>query len=306
MLKTAARPSSVRAIRVIARVRLFSHECHARLIGEFAARPEAPAQDPSSSTGSPTATRGDGTGRAGLSNGEIASRLVVSPATSQDTRQPSMRKLGAHDRAQLVVLDTRRGSSMPGHALAAAVVRHLGAAACCSRRRQSELERVCELRRDTPRFRPRREARQIDIRRGARSGSGRGRVVEQARRSLGPSHSGPETRPGRRPSLVPCASRQTSYRRQHQEVLDDQETRSLPLPSLPTARASSACVSWSSSSRKRSARDVRSRREAVPPCRTRRVAEQGDRLGNSAVDGRRSRTRTTRRPAFSDEEIETA
>jgi len=53
---------------------------------------------------------------AGLSNGEIATHLVVSPATAKTHVSRAMRKLGAHDRAQLVVTAYETGLVAPGHA----------------------------------------------------------------------------------------------------------------------------------------------------------------------------------------------
>jgi DNA-binding NarL/FixJ family response regulator len=50
----------------------------------------------------------------GLSNEEIAARLVISMATAKTHVGRSMRKLGAHDRAQLVVFAYESGLVVPG------------------------------------------------------------------------------------------------------------------------------------------------------------------------------------------------
>ena len=51
---------------------------------------------------------------AGLSNEEIAERLVVSPATARTHVSRAMVKLGARDRAQLVVFAYESGLVRPG------------------------------------------------------------------------------------------------------------------------------------------------------------------------------------------------
>jgi DNA-binding NarL/FixJ family response regulator len=50
----------------------------------------------------------------GLSNEEIADRLVLSPLTAKTLFSRSMVKLGVRDRAQLVVLAYESGLARPG------------------------------------------------------------------------------------------------------------------------------------------------------------------------------------------------
>ena len=50
----------------------------------------------------------------GLSNDEIAEKLVISPATAKTHVSRAMRKVNAHDRAQLVVLAYETGLVVPG------------------------------------------------------------------------------------------------------------------------------------------------------------------------------------------------
>ncbi len=59
----------------------------------------------------------------GLTNREIAERLVVSPATAKTHVSRSMMKLHAHDRAQLVVLAYQTGLVTSGASAARAAVR---------------------------------------------------------------------------------------------------------------------------------------------------------------------------------------
>jgi DNA-binding NarL/FixJ family response regulator len=49
----------------------------------------------------------------GLSNDEIADRLYVSPATAKTHVNRAMTKLGARDRAQLVVIAYQSGLVLP-------------------------------------------------------------------------------------------------------------------------------------------------------------------------------------------------
>ena len=51
---------------------------------------------------------------AGLTNEEIATKLYVSPATAKTHVSRAMIKLGARDRAQLVVLAYESGLVRPG------------------------------------------------------------------------------------------------------------------------------------------------------------------------------------------------
>ena len=54
----------------------------------------------------------------GLSNDEIAERLVISPSTAKTHVNRAMMKVGARDRAQLVVFAYESGLMRPGRATA--------------------------------------------------------------------------------------------------------------------------------------------------------------------------------------------
>ena len=105
----------IRAVRVVAGGdSLLSPGITRRLIGEFAAR----AKEPPSASALEQLTDRErevmALVGAGLSNREIADRLVVSPATAKTHVSRAMLKLGARDRAQLVVLAYEFGLVRPG------------------------------------------------------------------------------------------------------------------------------------------------------------------------------------------------
>jgi DNA-binding NarL/FixJ family response regulator len=105
----------LRAVRVIAEGEaLLSPRVTRRLIGEFArrARPGRSVRELDLLTAREreiVALVAEG-----LSNGEIAARLVVSPATAKTHVSRAMVKLAARDRAQLVVLAYETGLVRPG------------------------------------------------------------------------------------------------------------------------------------------------------------------------------------------------
>jgi DNA-binding NarL/FixJ family response regulator len=105
----------IAAVRLVARGEaLLSPSVTRRVIEEFAVRAKEPP---------PTGDLDELTERErevmalvgnGLSNEEIAGRLVVSPATAKTHVSRAMVKLGARDRAQLVVLAYEYGLVRPG------------------------------------------------------------------------------------------------------------------------------------------------------------------------------------------------
>lgn len=105
----------LRAIRVIARGdALLSPNVTRRLIAEFASRPkrcEATAEQLEWLTEREREVMA--LVAAGLSNHEIAQELVISSATAKTHVSRAMRKLHAHDRAQLVVFAYASGLVLP-------------------------------------------------------------------------------------------------------------------------------------------------------------------------------------------------
>jgi DNA-binding NarL/FixJ family response regulator len=105
----------IEAVRVVAAGEaLLSPSVTRRLIGEFAAR----AKEPPRSTALEELTDRErevmALAAGGLSNEQIAERLVVSAATAKTHVSRAMIKLGARDRAQLVVIAYESGLVRPG------------------------------------------------------------------------------------------------------------------------------------------------------------------------------------------------
>ncbi|WP_266376887.1 response regulator [Streptomyces canus] len=85
-----------------------------RLIAEFAARSKEPAAEGALAELTEREREVMALVGIGLSNDEIARRLVVSPLTAKTHVSRTMVKLGARDRAQLVVLAYESGLVRPG------------------------------------------------------------------------------------------------------------------------------------------------------------------------------------------------
>jgi DNA-binding NarL/FixJ family response regulator len=106
----------VRAVRVVAAGEaLLSPGPTRRLIAEYAARSRA-ASPPANQLAALTEREREVLALValGLSNEEIAARLVVSPLTAKTHVSRAMSKLGARDRAQLVVAAYEAGLVRPG------------------------------------------------------------------------------------------------------------------------------------------------------------------------------------------------
>jgi DNA-binding NarL/FixJ family response regulator len=106
----------LQAVRVVARGdALLSPSVTRRLISDIASRPERPA-----ATGRILASLTDREREVmtlvaeGLSNDEIAARLFLSPLTAKTHVSRIMTKLGARDRAQVVVMAYETGLVTPG------------------------------------------------------------------------------------------------------------------------------------------------------------------------------------------------
>ena len=105
----------LRAIRVVADGgSLLSPGVTRRVIGEFVARrPRQPAPHPGLRTLTEREREVVALVAEGISNKEIAERLVISPATARTHVHRAMSKLYAHDRAQLVVVAFQSGLTAP-------------------------------------------------------------------------------------------------------------------------------------------------------------------------------------------------
>ncbi|RKT51901.1 LuxR family two component transcriptional regulator [Saccharothrix australiensis] len=115
LLKDTDPVELLHALRVVARGEaLLAPSVTRRLIEEFAARPEHRRPDPGALRELTAREREIlALVAGGLSNDEIAAHLVISPATSRTHVSRVMTKLGARDRAQLVVLAYESGLVRP-------------------------------------------------------------------------------------------------------------------------------------------------------------------------------------------------
>lgn len=103
------------AVRAVARGdALLSPGVTRRLIEEFATRLRAPGSLPGLDALTDREREVMALVGEGLTNDEIAARLVVSPATAKTHVSRAMMKLGARDRAQLVVFAYESGLVRPG------------------------------------------------------------------------------------------------------------------------------------------------------------------------------------------------
>jgi DNA-binding NarL/FixJ family response regulator len=93
---------------------LLSPSVTRRLIAEFATRAKEPAATKALDALTDREREVMSLVGAGLSNEEIAERLYMSPATAKTHVSRAMIKLGARDRAQLVVFAYESGLVRPG------------------------------------------------------------------------------------------------------------------------------------------------------------------------------------------------
>lgn len=118
LLKDTDPDDLLEAVRVVAAGdALLAPSITRRLIAEFASRPPAPSHTSGDLADLTEREREVLTlvGR-GLSNGEIATELFISPATAKTHVSRVMMKLAARDRAQLVVIAYESGLVSPGSA----------------------------------------------------------------------------------------------------------------------------------------------------------------------------------------------
>ncbi|WP_326810525.1 response regulator transcription factor [Streptomyces scopuliridis] len=102
-------------VRVVARGdALIAPAVTRRLIAEFAGRGKRPDPSPRLNALTEREIEVMGLVGAGLSNQEIAQRLVLSPATAKTHVSQIMTKLSVRDRAQLVILAYESGMITPG------------------------------------------------------------------------------------------------------------------------------------------------------------------------------------------------
>ena len=114
LVKSTEPEELVQAVRVVtAGDALLSPSVTRRLVAQFAAQPRGPAAPPSLDRLTEREKEVMALVAEGLSNEEIAQRLVVSPATAKTHVSRAMVKLNARDRAQLVVFAFESGLVRP-------------------------------------------------------------------------------------------------------------------------------------------------------------------------------------------------
>jgi DNA-binding NarL/FixJ family response regulator len=115
LVKSTEPAELVHAVRVVtAGDALLSPGVTKRLVAEFAERAKEPGSTPALEALTDREREVMRLVAEGLSNEEIAERLVVSPSTSKTHVSRAMVKLGARDRAQLVVFAYESGLARPG------------------------------------------------------------------------------------------------------------------------------------------------------------------------------------------------
>jgi DNA-binding NarL/FixJ family response regulator len=115
LLKDTEPVELVHGVRVVAHGdALLASSITRRLIAEFAARVAHPDPGPRLSALTDREREVMALVAAGLSNDEIAARLVLSPATAKTHVSRIMTKTQARDRAQLVILAYESGLTVPG------------------------------------------------------------------------------------------------------------------------------------------------------------------------------------------------
>ncbi|MGW3741621.1 response regulator [Streptomyces sp. NPDC005146] len=114
LLKDTEPAELLQAIRVAARGdALLSPAITRRLIGEFVSRPPDRATAPGFETLTRREREVSALAARGLTNEEIAAHMVISPFTAKTHISRAMTKLGARDRAQLVVFAYESGLVAP-------------------------------------------------------------------------------------------------------------------------------------------------------------------------------------------------
>jgi DNA-binding NarL/FixJ family response regulator len=115
LLKTTLPAELIHGVRVVAAGDgLLSPSITRRVIEQFATRTAAPAPPRKLAELTDREREVVTLAGTGLSNDEIAARLVISPATAKTHVSRAMVKLGARDRAQLVVFAYEAGLVRPG------------------------------------------------------------------------------------------------------------------------------------------------------------------------------------------------